>query len=61
MIGGLGHVFFSTYSQTLNGHDPVLTSGYPLEQVITLRGPFLVGRKLTMRHEPNIEFRCCSR
>ena len=44
MIGGIGNVLFSTYSQTLNG---LRSSGYfgePLGQVITLRGPFLVSR-----------------
>ena len=37
------------------------TSGEPLEQVMTLRGPFMVNRKLAMKDEPHIELRCCSR
>ena len=32
---------FSTYSQTLNGHDQMVTLGERLEQVIHPRGPFL--------------------
>ena len=61
MIRGLGHALFWTCSQTLNGHDPVLTSGEPIEQVTTLRGPFVVSAKMAMRHEPNIVSRRCSR
>ena len=61
MIYGIGNVLFSTYSQTLNGQDPVLASGETLEHVETLRGPILVNRKLTMMDKPNIGSRCCSR
>ena len=61
MIRGLGNVLFSPCSQTSNGHDPVLSPGEPLEQVITLRGPFMASRKVAMKDEPNIELRCCSR
>ena len=61
MIGGIGNVLFSTYAQTSHGKDPVLTSGEPLEQVITLRGPISVSIKMVMRHEPNMALRCCSR
>ena len=39
MIGGLGNMFFWTYSQTENGKDPVVTFVEPLVQVITPRGP----------------------
>ena len=35
MIGGIGHVLLSTYSQTDNGEDPLVSFGEPLEQVIT--------------------------
>ena len=57
MIRGIGHVLFSTYAQTSNGHDPVPTSGEPLEQVITLGGPISVSIKMAMRHEPNMALR----
>ena len=57
MIRGLGHALFSTCSQTLNGQDPVLTSGEPLEQVITPLGPFMASRKMAMTHEPNTKLR----
>ena len=30
MIYGIGNVLFRTCSQTLNGHDPVVTLGEPL-------------------------------
>ena len=30
MIGGIGHVLFSTCSQTDNGEDPLVTFGEPL-------------------------------
>ena len=33
----------------------------PHVQVVTLRGFFLVSRKLAMRHDSNIGLRCCSR
>ena len=39
MIYGFGNVFFWTHSQTLNGHDAVVTFVEPLEQVIPPRGP----------------------
>ena len=58
MIYGIGNVLFSTFSQTLNGQDLLVTSGEPLEQVTTPRGPFLVSAKIAMRHEPNIESSC---
>ena len=45
MIGGIGNVLFSTYAQTSNGQDPVLTSGDPLQQAITPRGPLSVSIK----------------
>ena len=32
--------------------------GEHLKHVITLRGPFMVSRKLAIRDEPNIRFRC---
>ena len=60
MIGGLAHVFFSTYSQTFNDEDPMVTSGEPLEQVTTPRGPSMVSLNVAMKDEPNIELRCCS-
>ena len=53
-------MLFSTDSRTLNGKDPVLTSGEPLEQVITPLGPISVSLKSAMKDEPNIELRCCS-
>ena len=49
-----GNMLFSTDSRTLNGKDPVLTSGEPLEQVITPLGPFMASRNLAMRDKPNI-------
>ena len=61
LICGIGNVLFSTFSQTSNAHDYVVTRGEPLEQVITLRGPFVVSIKMAMRHEPNMALRCCSR
>ena len=61
MIYGIGNVFFWTHSQTSNGHDPVVTSGEPLEQVTTLCGPFMVSRKFAMKDDSNIGLRCCSR
>ena len=30
MIGGIGHVLLSTYSQTVNGEDPLVSFGEPL-------------------------------
>ena len=47
-----------TCSQTFNGQDQVVTSCEPLVQVIPLRGPFMVSRKLAMKDEPNIGSRC---
>ena len=47
-------MLFSTDSRTLNGKDPVLTSGEPLEQVITPLGPISVSMKMAMRDKPNI-------
>ena len=35
-----------------------VTFGEPLGHVITLRGPFMVSRKLAMRNEPDIGSRC---
>ena len=61
LICGIGNVLFSTFSQTSNAHDYVVTRGEPLEQVITLRGPFVVSIKMAMRHEPNMALGCCSR
>ena len=60
MIWGLGHALFSTYSQTLKWVTSCASSGEPLEQVITLRGPFMASRKVATKSEPNIELRCCS-
>ena len=60
MIKGIGNALFSTYAQTSNGQNLVVTLGQPLEQVITLRGPFLVSRKLATKDAPNIGLRCCS-
>ena len=42
MIGGLGNVPSSTYSQTQNGYDTFVSVGEPLGHEITLRGPCLV-------------------
>ena len=39
MVGGIGNELFSTFSQTSNGHDQVVTSYEPLEHAITPRGP----------------------
>ena len=56
------NALFSNFSQTSNGHDPVLTSFEPLEQVITPRGPFVVNIKIwAVKDEPNMALRCCSR
>ena len=44
MIGGIGNVLFSTYSQTLNKKDSAVTFGELLEPVITLSELFLVGK-----------------
>ena len=57
MIRGIGNVLLSTYSQTSNGQNPMVTLGQPLVQMITPRGPILVSRKLAMKEEPNIELR----
>ena len=46
-------MLFRTCSQTLHGHDQVVTLGEPLAQVIPPRGPFMVSRKLAMKDEPN--------
>ena len=35
----------------------MLTSGEPLEQVITPLGPFMASRKMAMKHEPNTKLR----
>ena len=43
-IGGIGNVLFSTYSQTENGEDPLVSFGEPLNHVITIRGQILVSR-----------------
>ena len=47
-------MFFSTYSQTSNGPDSMVSLSEPLKHVKTLRGPFRVSRKLAIRDEPNI-------
>ncbi len=44
MIRGIGRVLFSTYSQTWNLQDPVVTFGEPLGHVITPCGQILVSR-----------------
>ena len=44
MIGGIGNVLLSTYSQTENGEDPLVFFGEPLNHVITIRGQILVSR-----------------
>ena len=49
------NVLFLTYSQTLNGEDPVFTFGELLAWVVALRGPFLVSRKTTLK---DIKLRC---
>ena len=51
------NVLFWTCSQTLNGHDPVVTVGEFVVQVMTPRGPFLVSGKMAMKNEPNIRLR----
>ena len=38
----------------------MVSFGEPLKHVITLRGPFMVSRKLAIRDEPNIGLRCSS-
>ena len=44
MFGGIGNVLLSTYSQTENGEDPLVSFGEPLGHVITPRGEILVTR-----------------
>ena len=44
MIGGMGDVLLSTYSQTENGKDPRVSLVDFWGQVMTLRGQILVGR-----------------
>ena len=58
MIAGIGNVLFSTCSQTSNEQDLRVSFGEPLKHVITLRGPFIVSRKLAIRDDPNIRLRC---
>ena len=58
MFSGVGNVLFRACSQTLNGHDQVVTLGEPLVQVTPPRGPFMVCRKMAMKDEPNNELRC---
>ena len=41
-------------SVELDSEDPVVHFGEPLNHVMTLRGPFMVSRKLAIRDEPNI-------
>ena len=41
-------------SVELDSEDPVVNFGEPLNHVTTLRGPFMVSRKLAIRGEPNI-------
>ena len=56
MIGGIGNVLFSTYSQTLHGQDPVVTLVNPWG--IDNSTWFIFAAELAMRDEPNIGFRC---
>ena len=42
-------ITFSTCSQAFNGQEHLVTSCEPLAQVITLRGPLMVSRKLAMK------------
>ena len=44
MIGGIGNVFLSTYSQTGNGYDPLVSLVDLWGQVMTIRGQILVSR-----------------
>ena len=44
MIGGIGNVLLSTYSQSENGEDPLVFFGEPLNHVITMHGQILVSR-----------------
>ena len=44
MLGGIGNVLLSTYSQTENGEDPLVFLGEPLKHLITIRGRILVSR-----------------
>ena len=46
MIGGIENMLFSTYLKLENGKDPVVTLVNLSGQVITLRGPILVSRKI---------------
>ena len=57
MIGGLGNVLFSTCSQTLNVLDTRVSLVNLRSQVRSLRGLFLVSRKLAIRDRPNIRLR----
>ena len=41
-------------SVELDSEDPVVNFGEPLNHVMTLRGPFMVSRKLAIRDEPHI-------
>ena len=51
-------MLFWTFSQSLNGHDQVVTLGEPLVQVIPPLEPFMVSDKPATRDEPKIGLRC---
>ena len=57
MIDEIDDVLFQTWSETLNGHDPVNTSCESVVLVITTRGTFSISRKLTISDESNIRIR----
>ena len=44
MIGGIGNLLLSTYSQTESGEGPLFSFGEPLNHVIPIRGQILVSR-----------------
>ena len=59
VIHGFGNVLFWTYSQTFNGHNPVVTSFELVVQVIRPRGPVVVSGKLTIReHQVKVLKNC---
>ena len=44
MIGGIGEIVSSTYSQTLNGREPEVTLFELWSRILVLSGPLLVSR-----------------